>query len=601
MVDGNPFTNAAVLGGLTNLTMLYAVSCSFTDASFVSSLTRLITLNLTGNRITDLTPVLSLGDLDYLFLDQNRLTNISGLDAMPSLRSVSLTGNLLDVNPGSPTLTIVSNLQSRGVNVSYLPQNQPPTFLIPTDWAVPMDRTSSLNIYVYDDITSPTQLIVTVAAANTNLLPADGLALQQYDPYGDWALTVTPATGQTGSVTLTLTATDDAGLMTTTNFEVTVFYAPAVTFPDTNLEAVVRNTLGLPTGPLTTYDLQALNWLNAGWRNISNLAGLEWATNLSSLYLPGNAVTDWSPLLPLQQLQTLDVGYSNLRDLSPLQGLTNLTTLTVDGNPVTNLAQLAGLPNLISLSAQNCSPSNLAGIGTLIHLHSLFLRGDGLRDPSPLAALTNLVYLDLQDNPLAGTAGLAGLWKLENLNLGHCSLSNLGGLHGLTNLQYLSLGNNLIRDLTPLAGLTNLVYLFLDSNPITSVAALAALPRLATLTLGNCSFANLSSLQGLTALQSLYLLNNGIRDLTPLVRTDQPQHAVPDGELTHEPRAPGRAAETQHARRGKLLAEQRNLAGPIGPAPVPQPGLQPHHRHFPPAGAGQPLLALPYGRSPHQY
>jgi internalin A len=515
-INGNPLTNAAVLGTLTNLTGLYAEYCSLTNMEFVRPLTELYVVDLYANKIADLTPILGLDKLEFLYLDQNRLTNISGLDGLPALKITSLTQNLLDVSAGSPALTVITNLLARGVSVYYLPQNQPPTFLIPTNWIVPMNRTSSRSLYVYDDATTAGQLAVSVTSDNTSLIPAAGLTLQRYDDYGDWTLTVAPSTGQTGTTTLTLTTTDDTGLTATTNLPVTVSYFPVVPILDTNLEVALRNAVGLPTGPLTLYDLQSLTWLYASWGNISNLAGLEWATNLANLYLAGNGITNWSPLLSLPQLQTLDIGYSNLRDLSPLQELTNLTNLTVDGNPVTNLAQLVGLRNLTSLSAQNCYPSSLAGLTSLVHLQSLSLRGDGLRDPTALTALTNLVCLDLQGNPLAGTAGLAGLSKLVTLSLASCSVSDLRGLHSLTNLQYLNLAYNDIRDLSPLAGLTNLVSLNLDYNPVTSVAALASLTRLGTLTLQNCPLAGLASLQGLTALSALYLANNGITDLTPL-------------------------------------------------------------------------------------
>ena len=331
---------------------------------------------------------------------------------------------------------------------------------------------------------------------------------------------MTPQAGQTGTSTINLTTADDTGLTATTNLTVTVVYAPEVTFPDPNLEAAVRNSLNRPTGPITTYDLLSLTSLNTGWPGtnapITNLAGLEWATNLTALYLSGNAITSLSPLRALPQLQTLDIGYNTLRDPSVLQGLTNLTTLTLNGNTVTDLSPLAGLPNLTSLSVSSCSLSNLTGIGALAHLQSITLGYNGLCDPSPLAILTNLTYVELEGNPLAGTAGLAGLSQVVNLDLASCSLSDLGGLRGLTNLQTLTLFDNLIRDLSPLAGLTNLTFLALDSNPLTSLAALGGLSRLATLTLADCHLASLASLPGLTALQFLYLPNNRIRDLAPL-------------------------------------------------------------------------------------
>jgi internalin A len=289
-----------------------------------------------------------------------------------------------------------------------------------------------------------------------------------------------------------------------------------VSFPDPNLEAAVCNALGLPTGPVTTNDLQSLDYLNLANDGITNLTGLEWATSLNDLTLSGNPVTNLSPLLGLPQLQALDMAYCNLRDLSPLCGLTNVTNLTLDGNPAPNLPQLACLPNLVSLSAAYCSLSNLTGINALVRLQSVSLGDNGLRDPAPLAALTNLTTLDLQGNLLGGTAGLAGLSNLANLTLTGCSLSSLSGLHGLTNLHYLYLGQNAVHDLSPLAGLTNLAALTLDSNPVATLAPLAALPWLAVLSLGNCSLTNLPSVQSLAAVRSLYVANNGIRDLTPL-------------------------------------------------------------------------------------
>src|ERR1035438_7986279 len=98
-----------------------------------------------------------------------------------------------------------------------------------------------------------------------------------------------------------------------------------VSFPDPNLEAAVCNALGLPTGPVTTIDLQSLVYLNLANDGVTNLTGLEWATSLNDLTLSGDPVTNLSPLLGLPQLQTLNMGSCNLHDLSPLCGLTNVT------------------------------------------------------------------------------------------------------------------------------------------------------------------------------------------------------------------------------------------------------------------------------------
>lgn len=93
-----------------------------------------------------------------------------------------------------------------------------------------------------------------------------------------------------------------------------------VTFPDPNLEAAVRAALGIPSAPITTTDMLALTTLSAEWRGITNLEGLEYATNLSSLDLTGNQVGD----------------------LTPISGLTSLTQLQLYGNQITSLSPISG-------------------------------------------------------------------------------------------------------------------------------------------------------------------------------------------------------------------------------------------------------------------
>jgi hypothetical protein len=62
--------------------------------------------------------------------------------------------------------------------------------------------------------------------------------------------------------------------------------------PDRGLDSAIRTTLAKPTGPLTVQDLLSVTNLNASQRSISNLAGLEFATNLLSLNLQANLLSN---------------------------------------------------------------------------------------------------------------------------------------------------------------------------------------------------------------------------------------------------------------------------------------------------------------------
>ena len=66
--------------------------------------------------------------------------------------------------------------------------------------------------------------------------------------------------------------------------------AAVVTFPDPGLDAAVRAAISKPTGDILDTDLVGTGFiqLNAFSRSISNLTGLEYCTDLTSLNLSSN-------------------------------------------------------------------------------------------------------------------------------------------------------------------------------------------------------------------------------------------------------------------------------------------------------------------------
>src|SRR5438445_1195723 len=101
--------------------------------------------------------------------------------------------------------------------------------------------------------------------------------------------------------------------------------AQTVHFSDTNLEAAVREAIGKPTGPISAGDLQPLMSFSAGGRNIADLSGLEFATNLTWLSVDMNRIRSLEVLKKMPQLTLLGIENNPLSDLGPLRTLTNLT------------------------------------------------------------------------------------------------------------------------------------------------------------------------------------------------------------------------------------------------------------------------------------
>ena len=134
--------------------------------------------------------------------------------------------------------------------------------------------------------------------------------------------------------------------------------AQVVDIPDLNLRAAIESTLGVASGDtITTVDMGKLTELVARNLNITDLTGLEHATNLTRLDLGtervegghevnSNSVSDLSPLAGLINLTWLRLRNNSISDLSPLARLTNLTWLNLGGNlMISDISALSGLTN----------------------------------------------------------------------------------------------------------------------------------------------------------------------------------------------------------------------------------------------------------------
>ena len=166
----------------------------------------------------------------------------------------------------------------------------------------------------------------------------------------------------------------------------------AVDIPDPNLHAKIEEVLGKASGaPITKVEMATLIELDAGEASLTNLTGLEFATNLTYLYLFSNAISDISALARLTNLNRLDLGDNKISDISAVAGLTNLIGLLLGRNTIADISVLSGLTNM----------------------RRLWLRANMISDISVLAGLTKLTELDLAENVITN------LWFLvENTGVG---------------------------------------------------------------------------------------------------------------------------------------------------------------------------------------
>ena len=168
--------------------------------------------------------------------------------------------------------------------------------------------------------------------------------------------------------------------------------------PDPMLRQTIRESLGLPANtPLTKDYMQQLQYLRGNHKGISDITGLEFATNLKELHLGGNK--------------------NNITDIRPLANLINLKSLHIWRTPskhhasviVLDIRPLANLINLEVLSLERQGLSDISVLANLTKLHKLALTHNNILDFSPLAGLTHLRILWIKNNWGTDLSPIAGL------------------------------------------------------------------------------------------------------------------------------------------------------------------------------------------------
>ena len=393
--------------------------------------------------------------------------------------------------------------------------------------------------------------------------------------------------------------------------------AQVVEVPDPNLRAAIENALGKPAGPPITVDqMAALTRLKAKNANISDLTGLEHATNLTDLFLGDthvegagwintNSIKDLSPLAGLTNLIWLSLNQNNITDLSPLAGLTNLIWLDVGGNNVSDLSPVSGLINLTGLRCWHNNITDISPVSNLLHLTELKLNHNNISNISAVAGLTNLISLRLDNNNITDISPLAGLTNLKTLDLDRNPLSNILALAGLTHLTWLDIWGTPISDISPVANLTKLTTLGLGENNISDISSLAGLTKLTGLYLLRNHITDIASLSGLTQLETLWLQKNGISDLSPLVANtglgigdtvDVRQNRLSDESLyTHIPALQQRGVSVQFDAPAPFVSvpfDVTNIPEPVPPPPAVRDFFQldPYYQQWINVG-GFPVLA----------
>jgi Leucine-rich repeat (LRR) protein len=263
---------------------------------------------------------------------------------------------------------------------------------------------------------------------------------------------------------------------------------PRVEFKDEGLEKAVRAALGNQNRPIYKDDLLNITLLDASYKEINSLDGIEYLCNLTFLDLKGNNIKDVSPLKKLKKLKDLNLSNNEITDL----GNINFNSITDLPLKVLNLSHnYAEDDNDKKIRLQDISL-----IGKFSQLEELCIRDNGIRDISSLNNLRNLEILDLSYNFITEISSLENISTLKELNLRDNIIKDISALSDLKKLEYLNIHSNWnIESIEPISGLTNLKTLIMPNvNAGKDAALLENLVNLERLNMRNCSLADVSFL-----------------------------------------------------------------------------------------------------------
>lgn len=236
-----------------------------------------------------------------------------------------------------------------------------------------------------------------------------------------------------------------------------------VVFADNNLYQVVRENLNLPAHnlnisdgtPITQGQMELLtrisrtatyNYENAP---ISNLDGIQYATNLEEFVLDGKYVDDTFTSLPtgfskLKKLKVLKFSWGALKDIDELKDHPALTTFSAVQNDLDSLEGLSGCTELEEIRidgsqnsgyAQNGNIQNFKGLEKSTKLKRIYFEKYNEQSTATNVGSPEPSYVG---KGLQSLEGLNCAGSLETLSLlGHPGLHTLDGLENYTSLRVL--------------------------------------------------------------------------------------------------------------------------------------------------------------------
>ncbi|QWG86417.1 leucine-rich repeat domain-containing protein [Bacillus mycoides] len=347
----NQISNLSGIEKLKNVNLLWIGNNKISDIEPISKMSNLIELEIADSEIKDISSLSKLVKIQVLNLEENYISDISPLS--------NLT-NLHEINLGANEISDIKSVEELGKRTSIDIQRQ----------KIFLDEASvdeEIKIPVYNFKGEPLQNIK---------LKSEGATLSngfiKWNSPGEkiyeFKLDTNPAESKirfNGTVIQSIVEkqTESKNVILDKNLQQ---HINKKNFGRENLNA-----------PITKEDLLQIKTLEIlkekeKGKEIKDLTGLEYMTNLENLTLEGVGLKNIEFISNLKQLKDVNVSHNKIEDITPLSSLENLQWLNLADNHIKDVSVL----------------------GSMLDLLSLKLAGNEIRDVRPLVQLGQWFSID---------------------------------------------------------------------------------------------------------------------------------------------------------------------------------------------------------------
>ncbi|PDY13670.1 internalin [Bacillus cereus] len=348
----NQISNANLAGieQLKNVKNLSLSNNGLTNIEHITSMKKLVELDLSKNELKNIEPLLRLSTVQSLNLEENYISDITPLS--------QLTG-LYDLKLGSNEIRDVRPVQELGKRM-YIDIQRQKIFLdeagVDEEIKIPIYNLKGetlQNIYVKSE----------EATLNNGFIKWNSPGEKIYE----FKLDTNSAESKirfNGTVIQSIVEkqTESKNVILDGNLQQHI-----------NKKNFGRENLNAPITKEDLLQIKTLEILKEKGKEIKDLTGLEYMTNLENLTLEGVGLKNIEFISNLKQLKEVNVSHNKIEDITPLSSLENLQWLNLADNHIKDVSVL----------------------GSMLDLLSLKLAGNEIRDVRPLIQLGQWFSIDV--------------------------------------------------------------------------------------------------------------------------------------------------------------------------------------------------------------